>query len=170
MTDTYKQAYDKAAKYLAICSGYPKNVRVQLYKTDQQFNTSKNCHELTFTMYVKQPEQVDMSAPLSESSESWGLIQQVNHEVGLVENKQAIRFFQTDFNRFARILMKQLGYGQDYVVRIPSVSQSHDSKNYRDIYNIRLHIEKPSKPTEVMYESNNLPILRELQHIYQLNQ
>ena len=61
--------------------------------------------------------------------------------------------------------MKQLGYGQDYVVRIPSVSQSHDSKNHRDIYNIRLHIEKPSKPPELMHESNDLSMLRELQHI-----
>ena len=50
MTKTYKQAYAKAAEYLAICTGYPKSVRVQLYKTDQKFNTQKDCHEITFTL------------------------------------------------------------------------------------------------------------------------
>lgn len=93
------ESIGKAAEYLALCSGYPKNVKVKLYRTNRKFDDRKGCHEITFTMYVTQPALVSMEAPIHEDP-GWNMIRQANHEVRLIEEGKAIRLFQTDFNRF----------------------------------------------------------------------
>ncbi|SES65378.1 hypothetical protein [Thalassotalea agarivorans] len=77
--------------------------------------------------------------------------------VKLIEEGRAIRFFQADFNRFAKLLLKELGYTSQYKFSIPAVSHSRDMNGQRDIYNIRLHIEKPIKAHEIAYEEKLKP-------------
>lgn len=62
------EAWERAALYLSMCSGFPKDAKYTLLKTSQDYIEPLNQHKLVFTLMVDHPANIRAGQTLAEKA------------------------------------------------------------------------------------------------------
>ncbi len=65
-TLTTQEAWEKAAYYLTMCCGFPKDTKRKLFKAEQSFCQATNQHKIVFTLLIDHPVRIPNNKPLAE--------------------------------------------------------------------------------------------------------
>lgn len=67
-TLTTQEAWKKAAYYLTMCCGFPKDTKRKLFKAEQSFCQATNQHKIVFTLNIEHPVKIPTNKVLAEKA------------------------------------------------------------------------------------------------------